>query len=373
MDEPHRVMIEAALKLALEKENPILDNESAVFKYLKGIGLPTNVIYDNTDEIEIIWKRLSGIPPTPSSEPLEAPPQNTDAEKSHGDDQAPRGIRVPVFDKDVEPVMVLVTKHDDGTFDHANTRHCEGVESYISIRAVERMLLQRKEDGTVIVSWLYTKKHMRHHQITNQAIRHTRCTVLEGEDAEAMQVDILWGEGYEAGVTYLLRNSPTGPDPPKATSPPQTLPSLVMEPSTDIPSNGTMATSSHKPVLVQTQTLWFPHGIPEDQLSMKQFSPFHFPAISYGMGPMSNNMSPFGAGHPNGDLIPSAPASSMAGHLHAANLAAIPPVPGMNGTNSVDYAFRDPLPGHQGKRKADDEAGTYIKSKRPTTNHQSTN
>ena len=120
MDEPHRVMVEAALKLALEKENPILDNELAVFKYLKGIGLPTNLIYDNTDEIEIIWKRLSvsGIPPTPSSEPLEAPPQNTDAEKSHSDDQAPRGIRVPVFDKDVSaafptlPPQHLLTPHN---------------------------------------------------------------------------------------------------------------------------------------------------------------------------------------------------------------------------------------------------------------------
>ncbi|OTA79952.1 hypothetical protein M434DRAFT_38188 [Hypoxylon sp. CO27-5] len=358
--EVQRTIIEAALKHALEKENIIFDNESAVFKYLKGAGLPTNLIYDNADEIEVIWKRLSGIPPTPSSEPLEAPFQNPDLEKTHSSDLTSRGSRVPVFDKDTEPILVLITKPDDGTFGHANTRHCEGVESYINIRTVEQTPLQRKDDGTVIISWMYTKKHIRHEQIANQTIRYTRCIVLDGEDAEAMQVDILWGTGFEAGVTYPPTNPSPDPDLPKSTGLPQTLLSQTTDPFTAAPSNDTIAAWGPTPVLIQN--IWY--NLPSDQIQLRQLLSSPVSAIPYGTVSASNDLSRFGAGHPNGDL--------MAGRLPTVGPTANPHILSMNSSNSAGYIFHDAPSGRQGKRKADDEAGTCIKPKRPaTTNHPS--
>lgn len=369
MEGVKRTMIEAALKHALEKENKIFDSVSNVFKYLKGpAGLPTNLIYDNADEIEVIWKSLSGIPQTPSSEPLEAPPQNPEAEKTHSGDQVARGIRVPAFDKDAEPVLVIITKPDDGSFGHANTRHCEGVESYINIRTVEQTPLQRNEDGTVIVSWMYTKKHIKHQQIANQTIRYTRCIVLEGEDAEAMQVDILWGTGYEAGITYPPTNASPDPGLSKSIDLPQTLRPQMTVPPTGVPSNDGIASWNLTPSFVQT--VYFSSG---DRMSMGASPLFQFSAIPYGMGLANNNMSVSGTGHLNGDIMSAASGSGMADHLHTVAPVANSHTFNMNSPNFTGNVVHDTPSGHKGKRKADDEADACIKPKRTTTTHYPSN
>ncbi|KAI0843239.1 hypothetical protein F5Y06DRAFT_257248, partial [Hypoxylon sp. FL0890] len=71
MEIGQRVMIEAVLKHAFEKENMIFRDDAAIFKYLEGMGIPARTSYENTDEIEIIWGELCSIPPTPLSVPLE--------------------------------------------------------------------------------------------------------------------------------------------------------------------------------------------------------------------------------------------------------------------------------------------------------------
>ncbi|KAI1143082.1 hypothetical protein F5Y05DRAFT_420883 [Hypoxylon sp. FL0543] len=339
-------MIEGVLKHALDKEKKIFDKKSAIFKYLDKAKVPTDLIYDNTDEIESIWKALSGIPPSPSSELLEAPPQDPETEEIHRVDRDSRGLKVPVFDRDTEPVAVLITLHDSGRFSHANTKHCEGVESYIKTRTVQQNRLQREDDGTVIVAW----KDLKYQQTTNETYCHTRCWELEGEDAEAMQVDILWGSGHEAGVTYPPRSSPSDSGLPQPTSPPQTLQSQTMDSSAGIISNGTISPWNHGPVFIQNIYI----GHPGDRMPMGQFPAFPVPY--------------FGAGQPNGNIIPAAPGSSIADY-HAVGPMANSPVAGMNGSNAAGYVLRDPS-GRQGKRKADDEAGGILKAKRPTTTNR---
>ncbi|KAI1478331.1 hypothetical protein F4774DRAFT_164799 [Daldinia eschscholtzii] len=337
MDRRVRVMIEAALEDAL-KDNIIFNTKWKVFEFLEKL-LRAELIYENAVEIEDIWKAVfPHTPQTPSSELLEALSQDLEAGQIHNGDQVAvqmEIIRVPVFDEGAEPKVVSIFLPDTCRYSHANTKRCEGKSSYINIKTVRENRLGREIDGTIIVMWKYQK----HQPIADQTARRTRCIILEGEDAKAMQVDILFGSEFEAGI----RHATPSPSPPKedgVSSP--TVPYPITGPIVNNVSSEGMSPLNHKPAYIREWS--FPNGLPDHWMgnipSAAAFQTGTMPNYMVGASPL-----PLGVG-------PTTSTKDV-----TATMAA--PVA------STNCLLQNPPSPRQGKRKAGDEVEPWANTKRP--------
>ncbi|KAI2618786.1 hypothetical protein GGR54DRAFT_142691 [Hypoxylon sp. NC1633] len=263
MDPFQQHRIEAILKHALEKDNLVFRSKWTMFEYLEQRDTDQGLLYQNALEIERTWKRLSlSAPPMLPSRPPHPSPRIYDADREQRNAFGITKVgRVPIFDRNVQLTTISIFLPDNAQYSHANTKPCRGDDSYISIKTVKTNQLVRDKDGTVVVKW----KHQKYQPTVDQTARHTRCVVLEHEDAEAMQVDILFGSKYESGII----GSPASSLSSDGSTHPQITHSPPIIHTAGNPAHELATSWNHPPVFAQNApATWHPNTLPYPYLPM---------------------------------------------------------------------------------------------------------
>ncbi|KAI0380110.1 hypothetical protein F5Y04DRAFT_282239 [Hypomontagnella monticulosa] len=340
-------MVEALLKHALENTEtfPSFRTTWDVFEFLEKNRLDRKLIHQNHQEIEEIWRNLSSsVPLTPSSGPFDVQPQDADVDNTHSDDQSVDNLEVPIFDEDSEPTAVSIFLPQTARYSHANTKLCEGADSYINIKTVLQNSLIEDVDGTVIVHW----KHQKYQRTDDQTARQTRCIVLRGQKADAMMVDILFGTDHEKGVIHPQSK----PIEPKNVSMPPHVPNMAA----DNPTSTTFV-----PISMFSVSLSVPLSSVSGILSDVGISRGSMPNYTIG-----NN--PFGAGPIaglGGNDIATTSNFGPANHTNVIASTTHSSTAVTSSSDSTSCQLQDLAPNRRGKRKAEDEPRARTEAKRP--------
>ncbi|KAI0898505.1 hypothetical protein F4806DRAFT_458595 [Annulohypoxylon nitens] len=302
MEKRKRDTITYCLKREIEEDNRKFKSKWDVFGFLEETGMiKTEFIHNNAAEIEKVWNelRFPDIPPTPETQN-----QDSDSDNAGSSDSKLGTIKTPTIIEDT-PEIVAITVPATAMFMHANTKRCEGPDSYINVATIEKNCLQREDDDTVIVEWKRLKT------VEDRPFHCTRCIILEDALADAIKVDILFGSEYEDGVAYHPQRS---------------------HPSTAHPQ-------AERPYMDnQTARAAVPPGQPPIYISYINH------AVFTGTPPATNNNIP--------------PPVSTA-HPHTPGY-----YDGMGNSSSAGLLTPDITSNNQGKRRAEDDIGTRTKKQR---------